>query len=316
LQRCISIPGMKQGAKELYATRETACSVGWWLMASAGLFWEKSTVGWFVPREKYYWLVDDKPSQRGMSLLVRNAGWVCNQFRNRFQGEINSGVLLDYHLFGAHTDGSRVIWNAVANITFVSLSVLWISTLINCMPARSILWNFFGKKTRGDTNLSRCACTPQSAYRFPDGKRRIAMGNKCAARGICPRSPYQLSDSIAARSGSFYSPPARCRSTMGGRVSCLCARAEEKKKRGRPSPAFVTSCRPTGRGRCDPCTTGRARRCSAARAAWSTSPKGPDLSAIEPLVFAARGGEVALRRRRCGAAAVAAESYARACITA
>jgi hypothetical protein len=51
----------------------TACSVGWWLMAGAGLFWEKSTAGWlrlvaggwFVLREKYCWLVADKPSEQG-----------------------------------------------------------------------------------------------------------------------------------------------------------------------------------------------------------------------------------------------------------
>jgi FAD/FMN-containing dehydrogenase len=42
----------------------SACSVGWWLMAGAGLFWEKSTAGWlrlvaggwFILREKYCWL--------------------------------------------------------------------------------------------------------------------------------------------------------------------------------------------------------------------------------------------------------------------
>jgi hypothetical protein len=44
----------------------------WWLMAGAGLFWEKSTAGWlrlvaggwFVLREKYCWLVADKPSEQ------------------------------------------------------------------------------------------------------------------------------------------------------------------------------------------------------------------------------------------------------------
>jgi hypothetical protein len=25
-----------------------ACSVGWWLMAGAGLLWEKSTAGWLL----------------------------------------------------------------------------------------------------------------------------------------------------------------------------------------------------------------------------------------------------------------------------
>jgi hypothetical protein len=52
-----------------------ACSVGWWLMAGAGLFWEKSTagwfwlvaIGWFVLREKYCWLVADKPSEQGVN---------------------------------------------------------------------------------------------------------------------------------------------------------------------------------------------------------------------------------------------------------
>jgi hypothetical protein len=41
-------------------------------MAGAGLFWEKSTAGWlrlvaggwFVLREKYCWLVADKPSEQ------------------------------------------------------------------------------------------------------------------------------------------------------------------------------------------------------------------------------------------------------------
>jgi hypothetical protein len=26
----------------------TACSFGWWLMAGADLFWEKSTAGWLL----------------------------------------------------------------------------------------------------------------------------------------------------------------------------------------------------------------------------------------------------------------------------
>jgi hypothetical protein len=28
--------------------RQPACSVGWWLMAGAGLFWENSTAGWLL----------------------------------------------------------------------------------------------------------------------------------------------------------------------------------------------------------------------------------------------------------------------------
>jgi hypothetical protein len=34
-------------------------------MAGAGFFWEKSTAGWFVLREKYCWQVADKPSEQG-----------------------------------------------------------------------------------------------------------------------------------------------------------------------------------------------------------------------------------------------------------
>jgi hypothetical protein len=49
---------------------------GWWLMAGAGLFWEKSTADWlrlvagdwFVLREKYCWLVADKPSEQAVDL--------------------------------------------------------------------------------------------------------------------------------------------------------------------------------------------------------------------------------------------------------
>jgi hypothetical protein len=46
-----------------------ACSFGWWLMAGAGLFWEKYcwlvADYWFVLREKYCWLVADKPNEQG-----------------------------------------------------------------------------------------------------------------------------------------------------------------------------------------------------------------------------------------------------------
>jgi hypothetical protein len=57
------------------ATR--ACSVGRWLMAGAGLFWEKSTAGWlrlvtdgwFVLREKYCWLVADKPNEQAAACV-------------------------------------------------------------------------------------------------------------------------------------------------------------------------------------------------------------------------------------------------------
>jgi hypothetical protein len=34
-----------------------------WLVIGVDLFWEKSTAGWFVPREKYGWLVADKPNE-------------------------------------------------------------------------------------------------------------------------------------------------------------------------------------------------------------------------------------------------------------
>jgi hypothetical protein len=46
-----------------------ACSDGWWLMAGASLFWEKSTVDLLLLAglfwEKYCWLVADKPSEQG-----------------------------------------------------------------------------------------------------------------------------------------------------------------------------------------------------------------------------------------------------------
>jgi hypothetical protein len=49
-------------------------------MAGAGLFWEKSTAGWlrlvaggwFVLREKYCWLVADKPSEQAGIYLPRD----------------------------------------------------------------------------------------------------------------------------------------------------------------------------------------------------------------------------------------------------
>jgi hypothetical protein len=70
--------------------RLTACSVSWWLMAGAALFWEKSTGGWFVLREKYCWLVVDKPSEqdvRRVWALSRNRRGRCEEetwaIRNR-----------------------------------------------------------------------------------------------------------------------------------------------------------------------------------------------------------------------------------------
>jgi hypothetical protein len=36
-------------------------------VVGAGLFWEKSTAGWFVLRENYCWLVADKPNKQGVS---------------------------------------------------------------------------------------------------------------------------------------------------------------------------------------------------------------------------------------------------------
>jgi hypothetical protein len=37
-----------------------------WLVSDG---WEKSAGGWFVVREKYCWLVADKPSDQGVGLL-------------------------------------------------------------------------------------------------------------------------------------------------------------------------------------------------------------------------------------------------------
>jgi hypothetical protein len=35
-------------------THAAACSVGWWLMAGADLFWEKSTVGWLLMTDLFW----------------------------------------------------------------------------------------------------------------------------------------------------------------------------------------------------------------------------------------------------------------------
>jgi hypothetical protein len=59
--------------------KRTACSVGWWLMAGAGLFWEKSTAGWLRVavlfwEKRYCWLVADKPSEQGGRPVARGLG--------------------------------------------------------------------------------------------------------------------------------------------------------------------------------------------------------------------------------------------------
>jgi hypothetical protein len=59
----------------LSAIISAACSFGWWLMAGAGLFWEKSTVVWFLMADlfwekKYYWLVADKPNELDADFVV------------------------------------------------------------------------------------------------------------------------------------------------------------------------------------------------------------------------------------------------------
>jgi hypothetical protein len=67
-----------QCQKRKHLPQHGACSVGWWLMAGAGLFWEKSTAGWlrlvaggwFVLREKYCWLVADKPSEQADEVFI------------------------------------------------------------------------------------------------------------------------------------------------------------------------------------------------------------------------------------------------------
>jgi hypothetical protein len=52
-----------------------ACSVGWWLMAGAGLFWEKSTAGWLLVAGLFWekntagWLVADKSSEQGVGIM-------------------------------------------------------------------------------------------------------------------------------------------------------------------------------------------------------------------------------------------------------
>jgi hypothetical protein len=51
------------GARRQQEDQETVCSVGWWLVCS-----ERRVLlagCWFVLREKYCWLVADKPSDQG-----------------------------------------------------------------------------------------------------------------------------------------------------------------------------------------------------------------------------------------------------------
>jgi hypothetical protein len=39
---------MQERIQHVAELATSACSFGWWLMAGAGLFWEKSTVGWLL----------------------------------------------------------------------------------------------------------------------------------------------------------------------------------------------------------------------------------------------------------------------------
>jgi hypothetical protein len=59
-----------KGIRAYFEPSRLYCSFGWWLMVCADLFWKKHNcwlvaIGWFVLREKYCWLVADKPSERG-----------------------------------------------------------------------------------------------------------------------------------------------------------------------------------------------------------------------------------------------------------
>jgi hypothetical protein len=69
LLRCVLVrcfrPTPSSSQQHNCTEQRIACSFGWWLMAGDGLFWEISTVSWFVVREKYCWLVADKPNERG-----------------------------------------------------------------------------------------------------------------------------------------------------------------------------------------------------------------------------------------------------------
>jgi hypothetical protein len=60
---------------EYHIMTESACWVGWWLMAGFVLREEYCWLvagGWFVVREKYCWLVTDKPSEQGECSFERN----------------------------------------------------------------------------------------------------------------------------------------------------------------------------------------------------------------------------------------------------
>jgi hypothetical protein len=49
-----------------------ACSFGWWLMAGADLLERKVLLAgcWFVLREKYCWLVADKPNEQVYDVII------------------------------------------------------------------------------------------------------------------------------------------------------------------------------------------------------------------------------------------------------
>jgi hypothetical protein len=55
----------------------TACSFGWWLMSSADLFWEKSTVGWLLVAGLFW--VADKPSEQPEDPFWSQPSWCIPQ---------------------------------------------------------------------------------------------------------------------------------------------------------------------------------------------------------------------------------------------
>jgi hypothetical protein len=64
-------------------------------MAGAGLFWEKSTAGWLLVasslREKYYWLVADKPSEQAVRALGMAGGGGGGRRRRRGEARSRDG---------------------------------------------------------------------------------------------------------------------------------------------------------------------------------------------------------------------------------
>jgi hypothetical protein len=68
-----------------YILEQAACSVGWWLMAGAGSFWEKSTAGWLLVA--------------GLLWEKSTAGWWLISQANRGQEECVQAGTADHYRY-------------------------------------------------------------------------------------------------------------------------------------------------------------------------------------------------------------------------